>query len=113
MPTTGKTGRVVHVTRRCMPPMSPMSKSGQYKVFKIFSFRDITDIYYLERHKEETMNMLAHDIRNPILATTQSLDNVIQGVYGELDERKSFVMAATRNTCELLLAMSRDTLKPT
>ena len=54
--------------------------------------------------------MLAHDIRNPILATTQSLDNVIQGFYGELDERKSHVMATTRDTCELLLAMIDDLL---
>lgn len=105
--------------------MTPMSKADQRKVFKIssfpvkegdnvtqcvISFRDITDIYYLERHKEETMNMLAHDIRNPILATTQSLDNLIQGFYGELDERKSTVMSTTRDTCELLLAMIDDLL---
>src|SRR4030066_2171764 len=56
------------------------------------------------------MNMLAHDIRNPILATTQSLDNVIQGFYGELDDRKTSVMATTRDTCELLLAMIDDLL---
>jgi len=74
----------------------------------VISFRDITDIYYLERHKEETMNMLAHDIRNPILATAQSLDNLIQGYYGELDEKKSPIMTATRDTCELLLAMIDD-----
>jgi len=122
---TFKTGCVAHVTRCCIPPMTPMFKAGQHRVFKIssfpikkgdkvtpcvISFRDITDIYYLERHKEETMNMLAHDIRNPILATTQSLDNVIQGFYGELDERKSHVMATTRDTCELLLAMIDDLL---
>lgn len=122
---TFQTGQVAHVTRRYMPPLSPMSKAGQHKVFKIssfpikegdkvtqcvISFRDITDIYYLERHKEETMNMLAHDIRNPILATTQSLDNLIQGFYGELDEKKSPIMAATRDTCELLLAMIDDLL---
>ena len=85
---TFRTGQVAHVTR-CYTP--PMSQDEQRKVFKIssfpikegdhvtrcvISFRDITDIYYLERHKEETMNMLAHDIRNPILATTQSLDNL-------------------------------------
>ena len=109
-----------------MPPMSPiMFRADKRKVFKIssfpikegdnvtqcvISFRDITDIYYLERHKEETMNMLAHDIRNPILATTQSLDNLIQGFYGELDERKSTVMSTTRDTCELLLAMIDDLL---
>src|SRR3972149_12010712 len=119
---TFKTGDVAHVTRCCI---LPMSKAEQRKVFKIssfpikegdnvtqcvISFRDITDIYYLERHKEETMNMLAHDIRNPILATTQSIDNVIQGFYGELDERKSLVMATTRDTCELLLAMIDDLL---
>lgn len=110
---TFKTGNVAHVTRCCTPGMSPMSKADQRRVFKIssfpikeadnvtrcvISFRDITDIYYLERHKEETMNMLAHDIRNPILATTQSLDNVIQGFYGGLDERKSGVMVTTRDT---------------
>ena len=125
---TFRTGQVTHVTRRYMPPLSPLSpmhKAGQHKVFKIssfpikegdkvtqcvISFRDITDIYYLERHKEETMNMLAHDIRNPILATTQSLDNLIQGCYGDLDERKSPIMTATRDTCELLLAMIDDLL---
>ena len=119
---TFKTGHVAHVTRCCIPPGS---KGEQHKVFKIssfpikkgdnvtqcvISFRDITDIYYLERHKEETMNMLAHDIRNPILATTQSIDNVIQGFYGELDERKSGVMTTTRDTCALLLSMIDDLL---
>lgn len=129
---TFKTGNVAHRVRCYMPPPSSMSpsmphssKSGQYRVFKISSFpileganvtqcvissRDITDIYYLERYKEETMNMLAHDIRNPILATTQSLDNLIQGFYGELDDRKSCIMTTTRDTCELLLAMIDDLL---
>jgi len=125
---TFKTGHVTHVIRCCIPPTFPtsaISKTEQRTVFKItsfpikkgdkvtqcvISFRDITDIYYLERHKEETMNMLAHDIRNPILATTQSLNNVIQGFYGDLDERKSRVMATTRDTCELLLAMIDDLL---
>src|SRR3989304_4705298 len=92
---TFQTGRVAHVTRCCIPPGS---KGEQHKVFKIssfpikkgdnvtqcvISFRDVTDIYHLQRNKEETMNMLAHDIRNPILATTQSIDNLIQGFYGE------------------------------
>ncbi len=128
---TFKTGNVAHVTRCCIPPStgspnSSISKvSRQHSVFKIssfpikdgdsvplcvISFRDITDIYYLERYKEETMNMLTHDIRNPILATAQSLDNVIEGFYGALDERKSRVIVATRDTCELLLAMVDDLL---
>lgn len=128
---TFKTGNVAHAVRCYTPPVSSMSpisiisKSKQYRVLKISSFpikedasvvqcvislRDITDIYYLERHKEETMNMLAHDIRNPILATTQSLDNLILGFYGELDDRKSRVMTTTRDTCELLLAMIDDLL---
>lgn len=122
---TFHTGNVAHVTRCYMKPRSPVSKDSHHKVFKIssfpikeggivtqcvISFRDITDIYYLERHKEETMNMLAHDIRNPILAATQSLDNLSQGVYGDLDGKKSGVISTTRDTCELLLAMIDDLL---
>jgi len=119
---TFKTGHVAHVTRCCIPPGSTDEQSRVFKISSfpimkgdkvtqcVISFRDITDIYYLERHKEETMNMLAHDIRNPILATTQSLDNLIQGFYGDLDEEKSPIMAATRDTCELLLAMIDDLL---
>src|SRR4030067_280929 len=119
---TFKTGLVAHVTRSCR---LPDDRDDQHRVFKIssfpvkkednvtqcvISFRDITDIYYLERHKEETMNMLAHAIRNPILATTQSIDNVIQGFYGKLDDRKSCVMATTRDSCLRLLAMIDDLL---
>ncbi len=122
---TFRTGRVAHVTRCTVEPISDRSKSTSYKVFKIssfpvmngkevaqcvISFRDITDIYFLERYKNETMNMLAHDIRNPLLAATQSLDNLIQGFYGELDNKKSIVMSTTRDTCELLIAMIDDLL---
>ena len=111
---TFKNGEVLHILRRYH------SQASDEKIFKISSYpvynskgevihavvasRDITEVHRVEQIKNDLMQMLAHDIRNPLLAITQTLDNCLNGyIHYDLVEE-------TRDNCDLLLNMIDDVL---
>lgn len=112
---TFRTGEVFHVLRRYNIPPSLTEivfKISSYPVYNsrgkiiqaVISARDVTEIYRIEEIKNDLMKMLAHDIRNPLLAIAQTLDNCLRGYISQ------DVIAETRDNCDLLLNMIDDVL---
>ena len=107
-------GEVLHILRRYYPPDSSeiIFKISSYPVYNtkgevihaVVASRDITEVHRVEQIKNDLMQMLAHDIRNPLLAITQTLDNCLNGyIHYDLVEE-------TRDNCDLLLNMIDDVL---
>ncbi len=111
---TFRNGEVLHILRRYHPPdaAETIFKISSYPVYNskgevihaVVASRDITEVHRAEQIKNDLMQMLAHDIRNPILAITQTLDNCLKGyIHHDLVEE-------TRDNCDLLLNMIDDVL---
>ncbi len=111
---TFRNGEVLHILRQYHPPDSAETifKISSYPVYNskgevihaVVASRDITEVHRVEQIKNDLMQMLAHDIRNPILAITQTLDNCLKGyIHHDLVEE-------TRDNCDLLLNMIDDVL---
>lgn len=119
---TFRTGEVIHIERQ-------YHKKGRDEVtYKISSYplydkkgevtqaivssRDVTEIHRVEHIKNDLMKMLAHDIRNPVLATIQTLYNCLHsptfGVKSSTPLHKA--LSETRDNSELLLNMIDDLL---
>lgn len=119
---TFKTGRVVHIERPYhKEDINPLIfKISSYPVFDnkgrvsqtIISCRDVTEIHKVEQIKNDLMRMLAHDIRNPLLAATQTLDNCVNSSIYHIQTSNPLrgVLGETRDNCELLLNMIDDIL---
>ena len=82
----------------------PVSNNRGEIMQAVISARDVTEVQRVEQIKNDLMKMLAHDIRNPLLAITQTLDNCLNGrIHYDL-------IGETRDNCELLLNMIDDIL---
>lgn len=109
---TFRTGEVLHILRRCNLPSEVIYKISSYPVFNskgeivraVLSARDVTEIHKVEQIKNDLMKMLTHDIRNPLLAITQTLDNCLK------TDISHSLIEETRDNCELLLNMIDDVL---
>lgn len=116
------TGDVVHVQR------SYQRENGEEITYKISSYpvinrkgqiesavissRDITEIYRVEQMKNDLLRMLTHDIRNPVLATAQTLDSLLNcsSQQAKFVTPVQEVLCETRDNCVLLLHMIDDVL---
>lgn len=57
----------------------------------VLILRDVTKKKELEQLKEDFVATLTHDLRVPIVASVQSLEQMLQGYYGELQDKQKFI----------------------
>ncbi|OHB70646.1 MAG: hypothetical protein A2W23_08505 [Planctomycetes bacterium RBG_16_43_13] len=119
---TFRTGEVIHIERLYHKGERNeiIYKISSYPVYDnkgkvvqaIVSSRDVTEIHRVEHIKNDLMKMLAHDIRNPVLATTQTIYNCLNSPIYKVKPSSLLhdVLNETHDNCELLLNMIDDIL---
>lgn len=64
--------------------------------------RDVTELKRLGEMKNEFISMVSHELRTPLTALKESIDIVLDGSAGEInDEQKDFLDTAKRNIARL------------
>lgn len=72
--------------------------------------RDITVRKESERLKQEVIAMVSHDLRAPLTSIGMSLDMIVDGIFGGINERGMKVAAAAQQSVTSLIAMINDLL---
>ncbi|MBS2000309.1 MAG: PAS domain-containing sensor histidine kinase [Candidatus Obscuribacterales bacterium] len=72
--------------------------------------RDITARKESERLKAEVIAMVSHDLRAPLTSIGMSLDMIVDGIFGEINDRGMKVASAAQQSVTSLIAMINDLL---
>lgn len=72
--------------------------------------RDITLRKESERLKQEVVAMVSHDLRAPLTSIGMSLDMIVDGIFGAINDRGMKVAAAAQQSVTSLIAMINDLL---
>lgn len=72
--------------------------------------RDITLRKESERLKQEVIAMVSHDLRAPLTSIGMSLDMIVDGIFGGINERGIKVATAAQQSVTSLIAMINDLL---
>ncbi len=72
--------------------------------------RDITLRKESERLKAEVIAMVSHDLRAPLTSIGMSLDMIVDGIFGAINERGMKVASAAQQSVTSLIAMINDLL---
>lgn len=67
---------------------SQPQRIGARSVGRVWSFRDVTRLKEADRLKSEFVSHISHEIRTPLTSIKGSIDNMRDGVAGELNERQ-------------------------
>ncbi len=98
----GKDGRY-----RDMELVGNWSKENQH-LFLIM--RDVTARKEAERLKQEVIAMVSHDLRAPLSSLGITLDLILEGVAGDLNERGNRLVSVGRRSVASLIAIINDLL---
>ncbi len=80
----------------------------QHHLFLIM--RDVTARKEAERLKQEVIAMVSHDLRAPLSSLGITLDLILEGVAGELNERGNRLVMVGRRSVASLIAIINDLL---
>lgn len=72
--------------------------------------RDITARKESERLKQEVIAMVSHDLRAPLTSIGMSLDMIVDGIFGAINDKGMKVAAAAQQSVSSLIAMINDLL---
>ncbi|MBS1957182.1 MAG: PAS domain S-box protein [Cyanobacteria bacterium SZAS-4] len=72
--------------------------------------RDITARKESERLKQEVIAMVSHDLRAPLTSIGMSLDMIVDGIFGAINDRGMKVATAAQQSVSSLIAMINDLL---
>ncbi len=72
--------------------------------------RDITLRKESERLKQEVIAMVSHDLRAPLTSIGMSLDMLVDGIFGAINDRGMKVATAAQQSVTSLIAMINDLL---
>jgi len=72
--------------------------------------RDITVRKESERLKQEVIAMVSHDLRAPLTSIGMSLDMIVDGIFGAINDRGMKVASAAQQSVTSLIAMINDLL---
>ncbi len=72
--------------------------------------RDITARKESERLKQEVVAMVSHDLRAPLTSIGMSLDMIVDGIFGAINDRGMKVATAAQQSVSSLIAMINDLL---
>ena len=92
---------------RDMEMVGNWSKADQH-VFLII--RDVTARKEAERLKQEVIAMVSHDLRAPLSSLGITLDLILEGVAGDLNERGHRLVSVGRRSVASLIAIINDLL---
>lgn len=71
---------------------------------------DISERKKLERLKREFLSMVSHDLRTPLTAVSANTEVLQAGIYGQLPEVASKMLAVSLRSCHRLLNLVNDLL---
>lgn len=78
---------------------------------KVFvHFLDITERYRLNELRRQFLEMVSHDLRNPIISLTGFVEMLEEGAYGQLSDRGQAASQRARSTADYLLRAVNDLL---
>ncbi len=89
---------------------STIDDAGQQNNGYVWVIRDISEEKRLERMKEDVVNMITHDMRNPIISLQNVLQLIVNGTVGDLNLKQRNVMEFALATCHQLSGMVSDIL---
>ena len=89
---------------------SAIGDAGQQNTGYVWVIRDISEEKRLERMKEDVVNMITHDMRNPIISLQNVLQLIVNGTVGRLNLKQKNVMELALATCHQLSGMVSDIL---
>lgn len=64
----------------------------------------------VQRLKQEFVRMISHDLKAPLTSVTMTLDMLVDGMYGELNERAQARVATATGSTRRLIALINDLL---
>jgi PAS domain S-box-containing protein len=72
---------------------------------------DISERKAIERLKQDFVNMISHDLKTPLTSVRLTLELVLQGVYGELDNKGKNRIAVAQDSTDRLLELINQLLQ--
>ncbi|MCB9467127.1 MAG: HAMP domain-containing histidine kinase [Candidatus Obscuribacterales bacterium] len=87
---------------------SLVTMGSESKVF--VHFQDITERHRLNELRRQFLEMVSHDLRNPIISLTGFVEMLEEGAYGQLSERGQAASQRARSTADYLLRAVNDLL---
>lgn len=85
------------------------TKKGKLKGFAII-IQDITQEVRNRIQKETFIDIISHDLRNPIRANIRVLDLVLKNKFGKIDENTRTVLDELLNSCKFMDYMAENLL---
>ncbi len=89
---------------------SAINDAGQQNNGYVWVIRDISEEKKSERMKADLVDMITHDMRNPILSMQKVLQLIVTGTIGPLNVQQKNVMELALATCHQLSGMVSDIL---
>ncbi len=89
---------------------SAINDAGRQNNGYVWVIRDISEEKKLERMKEDLVNMITHDMRNPILSMQKALQLIDNGTVGPLNMTQKNIMELALATSQQLSGLVSDIL---
>lgn len=81
---------------------SRSQRVGDKSVGRVWSFRDVTKPKQLERLKDEFISVIAHELKTPLTIFKGTISNLIDEIYGPLQERQTTAVVRMELQCQRL-----------
>lgn len=104
--TLGLAEEPMHLQVTC----SPFLDSRGRLVGALAVFDDVTALRRLDELKSEYVSTVAHEIASPLSSVLSQLQNLSQGLAGELNERQGQIVRRARLRIEGIINLSKDLL---
>ncbi|MBX3076140.1 hybrid sensor histidine kinase/response regulator [Candidatus Obscuribacterales bacterium] len=76
----------------------------------IFMAVDASERLNHDRHRQEFIAELAHDIKNPLIGANRVLENLLEGALGDVDEQQKIFLTEIHRSNDGLLTLLRNVL---
>lgn len=73
--------------------------------------QDVTQFKELDRMKSDFIATLSHEFRTPLTSINMSVDILLQGILGRLNDRQKELMESTKEDCHRLTKLARELLQ--
>lgn len=73
--------------------------------------QDVTQFKELDRMKSDFIATLSHEFRTPLTSINMSVDILLQGILGTLNDRQKELMESTKEDCHRLTKLARELLQ--
>ena len=77
----------------------------------VWLFKDISKIRIVEKMQADFVSMVTHELKAPLVIIKASVNNILDGVTGSINEQQKQCLEITRNTSERLLGLAGDLLE--